>query len=61
MWASILEAAMRFLLAVWKDFAKPAGGDAPSNTAVKQVLDDNLGAWEKKTGADKCDLPRRPS
>ncbi len=61
MWASLLDTIIKFLLALWKDLAKPAGGDAPANPEIKQTLDDNLNDWEKRTGADKCDLPRRPS
>jgi hypothetical protein len=59
MWASILEALMKFLLTAWEKYSVSVGRDVPSNPGLKRELDDKLAEWEKRTGADKCDLPRR--
>lgn len=58
MWASVLEAVLKFLLATWEKFSVVAGRDVTSNPGLKRELDDKLSEWEKRTGADKCDLPR---
>ena len=59
MWASVIQALSVFLLGLWKQMANPIGTDVPSNPQVKKDLDDKLAEWEQRTGADKCDLPRR--